>query len=267
MRSNVIPVLPRFICLPFLLCCLACAALPAYGQHKLSLPAMEDTLIALGDKMSDNYRGNYDSLLYYSNRMDQYMHDWIGNDATTISYPFEKLVKTNTCKVHTSDDGNFRIYSWDTWTGGTMTFFHNLFQYKTATAVRTMMQQSDVSDPQNFCSAIFTLKTPENKTYYLVITNGKYSTKDMSQTIQVFAIHNDALDDQVKLIKTKSGLQHAISYEYDFFGNKDRLIYPDQLIRYDKKQKIIFIPVVNEKGRITEKFIRYRFTGKYFERI
>jgi hypothetical protein len=242
--------------------------LPVVAQGNPSLAKTEAALIDLSSKV--NAKNDYDTLTYYSDLFNKRMNKFIGTTPATISYPFKKLIDSKACMVETSEDGLFRIYSWDTWTGGTMHFYRNIFQYKHGNTVKAFIPESEEPDPQNYYSDIYTIKTPGNKTYYLAISNGRYSTKYMSQTIKVFAITRDKLDDKVKLIKTKSGLQNTIDIAYDFFSINDKLAYKDQLIHYDAAQKIIYIPVVHgddDNGQVSGKFIRYQFTGKYFERI
>ena len=47
----------------------------------------------------------------------------------TIDQKFESLKKEH-LDISTSSDGLFRIYSWDTWNGGTTHYFESVFQYK-----------------------------------------------------------------------------------------------------------------------------------------
>ncbi len=243
--------------------------MPSFAQTKrLMLPQYEKELVAISAKVKANIGS--DSLTYYSHLFDQRMNQLVNNNPVSLDYAFTMLVDSYACMIETSEDGLFRIYSWDTWTGGTMHFYHSVFQFKTDNTVKTFNPQYDETDPQNYYSDIFTLKTAGGRTYYLVISNGRYSTKYMSQTIKIFAIRGAVLDENVKLIKTKSGLQNTIDVEYDYFSIKDKLTYRDQLIHYDKMQKIIYIPVIygdNDRGQVSGKFIRYQFKGKYFERI
>lgn len=46
-----------------------------------------------------------------------------------------------------------------------------------------------------------------------------------------------------------------------------RLFKQDKLITYDDKQKLIYIPVVDEKGQVSKKRIVYQLKGSYFEFI
>jgi len=103
--------------------------------------------------------------------------------------------------------------------------------------------------------------------YYLAISNGIYSSKDASQSISVFTIDNNKLVDTVKLFRTKTKLLNSVDINFDFFNVVDRPERPLELITYDDKHKIIYIPVVNNKGQVTAKKILYQLKGSYFEFI
>jgi hypothetical protein len=193
---------------------------------------------------------------------------YISTYPETLTYEFDSLKKEN-IHIVTSDDKLFRIYSWNTWLGGTMEDFENIFQYKSNTKVfykNSLDKTSNEWDYVPFYSQIFTLKTDE-KTYYLVIKNGSYSSKDASQSIQIFAIENSNLIDSIKLIKTQKGLTNSIDVPFDFFSVVDRPERPLKLIKYDNEKRIIYIPIVYENGKVTDRFILYKFTGEYFEHI
>jgi len=56
-------------------------------------------------------------------------------------------------------------------------------------------------------------------------------------------------------------------FEFDFFSVIDKSERPVKLIYYDKDKKTLRIPVVLDKGVVTNRFITYQFTGRYFEKI
>ena len=51
-------------------------------------------------------------------------------NASTLDYKFSGLQES--MYIATSEDGNFRIYSWDTEDGGSMHRFSRVYQYRTA---------------------------------------------------------------------------------------------------------------------------------------
>ncbi len=184
----------------------------------------------------------------------------------SLQYDFKSLTDKNYCYIKTASDGNFRIYSWDTQTGGTMHFFKTLYQYKNQSKVYLNTPPYEEGDCGSFCSAIFTVKI-ENNSFYLPITHGIYSRKNASQSISVFKIKEAELDQSTKLFQTKNKVLNRINVEFDFFSVMDRPERPLQLITYDATKKIIYIPVVNEKLQVTEKYFLYQLNDKLFKYI
>lgn len=142
--------------------------------------------------------------------------------------------------------------------------FNNIFQFKSGNKVYAT-DLGDEDDYGAYFTDIYMLKT-NGKTYYLAVSGGSESTKDAYETIGVYTISKDTLNNNVKLIKTSSGLTNSISFEYDFFSVVDRPERPIRLIRYDADKKTIYIPVVLENGKVTNRYILYQFNGQYFEK-
>jgi hypothetical protein len=234
-------------------------------SQKQTLKQIELDLFEASNKLYSFNYGSSDSIEKYSEQLRNKTIEAISKNPATLKYPFQMLIDSNAFEIVTSEDSLFRIYSWDTWTGGTMHFFNNIFQYSYNGKVITEFLELSEDDPSGFFSDIFTLRSG-GKTYYLVTNNGMYSSKDVVQSIQVFAIEKGKLNQNVKLIKTSSGMTSIISVEFDFFSVVDRPERPVRVIKYDKSKKIIYIAVVHEDGKVTDKFIQYKFNGKYFEK-
>ena len=187
--------------------------------------------------------------------------------ASTLKYKFSELDKY--LYLSTSEDGKFRIYSWDTEDGGTMHNFENVYQFQ-GNDGKVYSKSSDLEegDAGAFVSDIFDIDTSKGKVY-LARFSSILSNADAYQSINLFKIEDNSLDDKIKLIKTKSGLRSSLGFEYDFFSVVDRAERPIKLILYDKETKTIKIPVVIvdkdfRNGRVTGKFINYKFDGTYF---
>jgi hypothetical protein len=183
---------------------------------------------------------------------------------STIGQDF-KLLKKEHLDISTSDDGLFRIYSWDTWTGGTMHYFESVFQYKTSGKTVAVLDTpwSD-GDNRPLYDRVFTFRA-NNKTYYLATYLEVGSSKDAGGGIQIFAVEDNKLNDDVKLIKTKTGLHSQISCGYNFFSVVDWKVRP--LITFNNLTNTIFIPLVDGNGNMTHKHLTYKFNGQYFERV
>ena len=192
--------------------------------------------------------------------------------ASTLSYNFPLLNKL--MLNATSEDGNFRIYSWDTETGGTMHDYARVYQFRGADGKvysRTDDNTGEEGDMGSFVYAIYTVNSKAGK-IYIVCSNFIGSTQDHYQSADLYRIEGYALKDKVKLIKTASGLTDTLNFEYNFFSVVNRKERPIKLILFDKKTNILKIPVVvNDKefpnGRVTNKFISYKFNGTNFVKV
>lgn len=208
-------------------------------------------------------RGNIDSLNYYSNKFGNGLKNFIRSTPATLEYPFEMLTSQGDCNITTSEDGNLRIYSWDKETGGTMHFFNEIFQYKADGKVSAWIPEYEESDPGSFCSRIYTIIV-NSKSYYLVISNGIYSTKDVSQSVTAFTITKSRRLDSAKLFETRTGLVSVINVSYNFLSVAEQ---PVKLINYDEAKKALSIAVVDDDGKVMANTILYRLTGDHFKLI
>lgn len=191
-----------------------------------------------------------------------------GRLASVLKHPFESLKKE--MYVATSKDGKFRVYSWDTLTGGTMHFYENVFQYQGAGGkVFSKAAVLDEDDAGGFYSDIFQVSSAGGPIYIGRMTS-ILATSDHYEEVCLFRISGTKLDNEIRLFKTRAGMQNRIGYEYDFFSVVDRKERPIRLARFDEKTNTIMIPVViadkanDSPGRVTNRFIKYRFDGKNF---
>jgi hypothetical protein len=185
----------------------------------------------------------------------------------TLNYSFDTL--QNNVNIATSTDKLFRIYSWDTWEGGTEHDFENVFQYKSGNKVYSYSVYDtsfgeDIYVP--YYTNIYTLKS-NDKTYYLAIACCIYGTMDQGESIKIFDIEDNHVKD-VKLIKTSTHFTNEISFSYDFLKMTGWPNKYSNLIKYDANTEKIYIPIVNDDNdeKVTNKFIVYKFNGNYFEK-
>ena len=228
-------------------------ATPALTQN---LDAIEKDLIEAYAPISSFFRIDYDSLQYYSQQFDQKISTYLEKYPATFKHPFTQLKEH--CFITTSADSLLRIYSWDTWLGGTAHIFSSIAQFQSGGSIFL-----DEVRGMGFFPEVFTVKTPQ-KTYYIAVSHGIFSTADAGQSVEAFTIEQNELR-PVELFNTKGKMSTSISFEFDFFSVVDHPERPLKLIRYDEKKKVISVPVIAENGAVTELFTRYRFNGKYFE--
>ncbi|WP_278380743.1 hypothetical protein [Chryseobacterium arthrosphaerae] len=209
-----------------------------------------------------------DSLYAANTKFEKLLSQYTSSNPETLSHNFKGLEKAGLI-VATSEDGKFRIYSWDTWTGGTMHFFKNVYQYKTGNKVQSKSVDSDMEgDPKSYFYQINDVIS-QNKKYYITQSTSILSSGLSSHCVKVFSIENDGtLNDNAQLIKTQTGIKNQLRYEVDLTAasNRNNEIR-NYTIEYDKKNKIISIPLILDNSKVTSKKIHYQFKGQYFEKI
>lgn len=209
----------------------------------------------------DDSTDTYDSLQRANNFiLETIVKHGRSNEAFLI-FPFDSI--TDDLTITTSEDQSLRIYSWDTYTGGTMHIFYAVAQFfgGDKKVYTKMLSDTTDADAGLWYSDTYTFNN-KGKKYYFCIGNAIYSTHDLAQQIEVYTTNNNTLV-RAPIIKTKTGLTSSIHVDYDLFnlgGDKE------QSITFDKETKEIKIPVVDEKGKMLKKNIIYRFTGSYFEK-
>lgn len=214
-----------------------------------------------------DHEKSYDSLASANTKFENLLVRYTSSHPQTLHHDFKSLEKIG-LSVATSEDGKFRIYSWDTWTGGTMHFFKNVYQYEADKKVYSKAVESQgEGDPGCYYYQINDIVS-ENKKYYLTQSKAILSTGMSYHAIKVFSIDNGQLNDKAQLIKTQSGIKNQLSYEVDLTASANRNYEGrDYEIEYDSKNKIFSIPLIQADSKVTAKKIRYQFKGKYFEKL
>ncbi len=219
-----------------------------------------------------NYGGEWDDAKVYAAndalREKLLLH---GSRSDVLQFPFSRL--RDEMFVATSKDGKFRAYSWDKQTGGTMRDFAAVFQYTLPGGKIAAIAENDGEDESagSFYPEIYQLSAGD-RTIYLLTSTFIGSTSMHGQSIRAVVIERDKLNLAAKLIKTASGLTPSVGFAYDFFSVVDRPERPIKLFEFNESRREFKFPVVVEdaktpQGRVTNKFITYRFNGKHFVRV
>lgn len=218
-----------------------------------ALENLESQIISDFIKMKNNPEYSY---VFSSN-----FQKLINENPETITYAFLKLQKETDIYIATSTDKKLRIYSWDNNSGGTMRFFDQIVQYNANGKIKSNLKVTE-EDAQSFISRIYSVRTAKKETIYLTINNSIYSTKDAVQSVFAYKITNDKLN-LVSIFKTKKKMLSSIHCEFDFFSVVERPERPLELITF--KNNILNIPLINEKGTVTNKNLIYKWNGINFK--
>lgn len=137
-----------------------------------------------------------------------------------------------------------------------MRYYKNTIQYKYGGHLYSVNGQ-DIG----LITAVYMVEV-NNQTYYLITSFGQAMSIYFGEGVQVWSIQNGRLNKNSKLFKTSSGFKNAINYFY--YWDEDPLAGH---LRYDKKSRIFSIPITTKDEKLTGKFMRYKFTGRYFEKV
>lgn len=245
----------------------------AFPQNK-KFAVQEDKLAKLYAKMVSFFHEDYDSLTLYSMKFERDFKRFIKSNPGTMKYDFKMLSKDdNICHIHTSSDGNFRIYSWDTELGGAQHVYKSICQWKGNGKVFTNIGDVEGDDDESYvesseddlCTNLYTVLIG-NKTYYLAIKVSQGSSRSHGEIISAFRIEGAHLLDTVTVFKTKTETLNSIIVNTDHFNVVDDY-NRNEGITYDEQQQIVYIPLVNENQALTNEYLRYQLKGRYFEYI
>jgi len=232
--------------------------------------AIEHELLGYLDaaSKSGSYSGEYDEAKNTkANDAIRETLERAGKRLDVLHFAFPKLKEY--MSVATSRDAKLRIYSWDLETGGTMHDFESVFQFQGASgSVQTWSATDDPESAGGYYTEIFQLDTKSGP-IYLANSNFIAQSNIHGQSIEAMRITGDKLDAKAKIIRTASGLTNSVDFAYDPFSLKDR---PEELVSFDAaKQQFSFGVVIEDKlyenGRVTDRFITYRFNGQYFVKV
>lgn len=223
--------------------------------------ANSDDKIKFEENYIDNSNTNFEKMLL----------DFTKSQPKTLIHKFLNLEKKG-LKISSSKDGFFRIYSWDTESGGTMRSFRNVFQYMDSKKIHS----ENLIDKDEYGESMFTYEIidqviSKKKTYYVVKCIFIGSSALSYHKIKIFSIENDKLNENAKLIKTSTGIKNELGYEIDFSSSVNREPNSVEMdfawINYNKINKIITIPLITSEGKLTKRKITYKFNGEYFIKI
>ena len=144
-------------------------------------------------------------------------------DTCTFYYDFPYLTdSTGIVNIATSDDGNIRIYSWDTQLGGPMIRWDNVIQYRSNGKLKTFegsiwsideSEEKNVIDFGCWTKAIYIFKRNDGQTIYVTESYFRESGSYGYSTLDAFYVS----DGKLKMIENAfvtSNKNYHIGTEY-----------------------------------------------------
>lgn len=255
----------------FVLLLLLLTAVPVAAQTPA---AIEKELLGYLKAMADagSYSGNYEEEKL--NQASVTLKQKLKRHATraeVLHYSFPKLKEE--MFIATSKDGKFRVYSWDLQSGGTMHEYDWIIQFSGSSGktIAWADESGEFAGGGGFYTDVFQVQSPQAQIYLLVSTSRASSSLN-GQTIRAARVRGDRLELNPKVFRSPDGMAASIGFDYDFFTVVDRPERPVRLFTFNEAKNEFRFPVVIEdettpQGRVTNKFITYRFNGSHFVKV
>jgi hypothetical protein len=236
-----------------------------------NIPIAEAVLVKMYNRVN-YWAGNQDkpaaldSLEAANTRFKKQLQLVTSSNKATLSYPFKALIKAGV-QIVTAPDGAFRVYSWNTQTGGTMQYYRNVYQFGSGAAVYARLASYDADEMDNGVSikSIYSISI-QGKPCYLVVGIAVGSSRDIGEEVRGYTVDNDKLN-EAKVIKTKSGLHSKIAFSYDAMSVVNIPYQKRPTIHYQAATQTLYIPLVDVNYKMSGKYISYHFNGSVFERV
>lgn len=205
--------------------------------------------------------------------------DYVVKEPRTIDYPFEALQGNGYANIVTSEDGNLRLYYWDSRSGGTWINWSNICQYRSNNKVYTHKcsildfdQEGNIGQEYDNECAVLGIKTiydDSNRPVYLVRCYIRESGIYGWQYVKAIRIKDDKLvampifqggeevyDDEAGLNKyCYRDVEYSIA---DWYFRANYGEGWDWLFRYDDKTEILYVPQT-DSPRLSDRYSLYQY--------
>ena len=216
---------------------------------------------------------NYDNLDLREKANDDFAK-WLFKDTCTFHYNFPIATdSTDIVNIAESDDGNVRIYSWDTQLGGTMVCWDNVIQFRSNGKLETYdgsiwsideSQEKNEMDFGCWTKAIYTFKRNDGQTIYVTESYFRVSSSYGYSTLDAFCISNGKLQtiENAFVIPDESfhiGTEYSIPSWYFLTDGKGW----DWIYSLDRNTQTFYVPVVDDII-LLDQYDLYKFNGFKF---
>ncbi len=205
----------------------------------------------------------YDSLSYINDELYDYLRDVCGTMPQLMSYN----MNIEDMKIVTSNDKKLRTYSWERYERDDNHHYDAIMQLITEHGSYGHANQY-VGDKKvsRFYEDIYTIKTKDGKTIYLLKSKSIHSNNLMQKAITSYVLTQEKKDPIVRVNafqKDKTTLSF-IDYYYDYLSNYSFEDTKEEFdIHLSKNNKKLYIPLV-DGDMMTGDWLVYVFNGYKF---
>lgn len=231
--------------------------MPPHESYSQTIPDLEAQLAERCEKLGQYYNQvrefrtqpkkslRYaDSLAQVSELMKRYLMKTLPKLAVSLD---AHITVPENIWVVTSADKKLRSWAWDTKTGNSKPKIMMLLEYATATGPKIVdARQTGVEEyAPDWYDTIYTVTGADGKTYYLPFVNSQYTTDDVAQRIDAFAIEGIKLNKSIALFQKEKRPMHSVGIKYNYFKNYSKTLDRERYkIKFSKDLKTLTVPVL-----------------------
>jgi hypothetical protein len=209
----------------------------------------------------------FDSIKVYNDRLAGYLLKICSTMGATIDEPFTMAAERN-IDIYTSADKKLRCYSWNSRENADAlaVFVRNVVQFRAGRGTRSALDR-DGNDwvPSGLVDGIRTIHTKDKKTVYLVSANFVDLPEDQHYWLTAVIIEKGHLR-QCPIFKHSGKKLAELTYDHAAVPYDDESDKKEPKLHFSKDLQRIYVPVPDEKNKLTGKYIVYKFDGSFFVR-
>lgn len=200
----------------------------------------------------------------------------------SLDYPFDKLQKETEISIETSEDGNLRIYSWNSYNGGSMPMYTNILQYRSDGKVYVnglgLIDDIGINIPQYYqvyededivgsnVVGLITFSVSDSSVYYMLKTDDKIMHNCALLGLQAVKIQKGQIVSAPIFYTEEDGVLDNLSVEYNpiEWSNKNNASKNlNRNFEFEKQKQILYVPYSVE-GNLVDRYRQFYFDGSVF---
>ena len=200
----------------------------------------------------------------------------------SLDYSFNKLQEETEISIETSEDGNFRVYSWDSYCGGSMPMYTNIFQYRSDGKVYInglgLIDDIGINIPQYYqvyededivgsnVVGLITFNSSDSSVCYLLKTDDKIMHNCALLGLQAVKIQKGQIVSAPIFFTEEDGVSDKLSIEYspiEWFYKNNNNENLNRNFEFEKPNQILYVPYSVE-GNLVDRYKLFYFDGSVF---
>jgi hypothetical protein len=188
-------------------------------------------------------------------------------ESLTMAVPSNRIGEP--VHIVSSSDHKVRFWAWDSELGGEAPNMFEVVEFSGASGIRTYTEPLDSDEAiaamqfDHWCDTLFSATSKEGITYYLPLERWVADRQNAGENLSAFTIEGDSLNFNHALFQTRTSLLKSIDFHYPEEVQSWEYEH-EHTITIKDEGKVLLIPLVSSKGKMTSQHLRYDFDGEHY---